>query len=63
MADQCAAPDCTNSATTGPLCYVCEGQWMRDRREVVEQADQLTTLAAEFAEWCRTHGQPDPYHD
>lgn len=61
VAEQCAAPECTNTATTGPLCYVCEGKWMRERSRVVEGAEHLTDLAAQFQKYCAEHNQPNPY--
>jgi hypothetical protein len=63
MAEQCAAPDCGNAATVGPLCFVCERKWMHERGAVVEEAAHLTRLAAQFQRYCAEHGQPNPYDD
>lgn len=34
---------------------------MAERREVLDEADHVTALSAQFAEWCALHGQPNPY--
>lgn len=34
---------------------------MRDRREVVDEAEHLTDLAAQFQRYCAEHNQPNPY--
>ena len=34
---------------------------MAERRDVVDEADHLTDLAAQFQAWCRANNQPDPY--
>ena len=59
----CAAPDCVNTATSTGLCPICEGRWMRDRSDVVDEAEHLTDLAAQFAAYCRDRGLPDPFKD
>jgi hypothetical protein len=61
MAEQCGGPGCVNTATTGPLCYVCERKWMHERGAVVEEASHLTKRWAEWAKWCSDHGQPNPF--
>lgn len=61
MSEQCSGPDCENNAMSGPLCFTCEKKWMADRRDVLDEADHLTAMSAQFAAWCADHGQPNPY--
>lgn len=63
MSDQCAAPECQNTAPMGKLCAACEQFWLKERVVVVDEAERLTDLAAQFARYCAEHGQPNPFTD
>lgn len=63
VSEQCSAPDCENAAPHGNLCAACEAVWMRERRDVVEEAEHWTDLAVRFQRYCAERGQPNPYDD
>lgn len=60
----CASFDCDNTVgknLPSGFCFTCMSQIARDERELANDLAKVLRLEAEFVDYCREHGLPNPH--